>query len=54
MDINPDSVKQAIADQFKSKEKLIPLNHKAFDRGQQLFEELSKSKNEPEPVQTVY
>ena len=54
MNINPDSVKKAIADQFKSKEKLIPLNHKAFDRGQQIFEEMSKSKKKSEPIQTVH
>lgn len=41
---NPESVKRAIADQFKSKAKLIPLNHKAFDRGQQLYDELELKK----------
>ena len=54
MNINPDSVKKAIADQFKSKAKLIPLNHKAFDRGQELYEEMSGSSAEHEPVQTVH
>lgn len=44
MNINPDSIKKAIVDQFKSKEKLIPLNHKAFDRGEQIFEEMSEEK----------
>ncbi len=52
MNINPTSVKKAIADQFKSKEKLIPLNHRAFDRGQQIFEE--KSIDKSEPVQMIY
>lgn len=54
MDINSDSVKKAIASHFKSKEKLIPLNHKAFDRGQEIFEEMSKAKSENEAVQTVH
>lgn len=54
MNVNPDSVKKAISDQFKSKEKLIPLNHKAFDRGEELYEEMSSAKKEHETVQTVH
>lgn len=50
MNVNPDSVKKAISDQFKSKEKMIPLNLKAFDRGQQLFKEKSIEKSEPVPI----
>lgn len=40
MNINPDSVKKAISEQLKSKPKLLPLNIKAFDRGQQIYDEL--------------
>ena len=42
LDMNPESVIKAIKSQFKSKEKLIPLNIKAFERGRELWAEVSK------------
>jgi 2-oxoglutarate ferredoxin oxidoreductase subunit beta len=44
LDINSESLKKTINDQFKSKIKLLPININAFDRGKAIFDELSNKK----------